>query len=130
MDEYKYRQQQRINEWNLRQSHSYIKERYPNIENISLKLDFTYLGIDKIEKSRTLEFTPNDRVYFKIDCINPECVDTDLDLSSEIQTMIYKKESILKGRKTCNGYQDFERFKAKNYHCLTTMNFEIEIKYK
>jgi hypothetical protein len=130
MDEYKFRQQQFINEWNLKQSRSFIKERYPDVDDISIKLDFTYIGIDKMEKSKTLRFTPNDKEYFKFDCINPECVDTDLDLSREIQTMIFEKKSILKGKKTCNGYQDYERFRAKSFHCLTTMNYEIEIKYK
>lgn len=130
MDEYKYREQHRINEYNLKQSRLFIKERYPNIENISIRLDFIYLGIDKIEESRSIIYTPEQRDYFKIECINSECVKTDLDLSNEINSMISNKENILKGEQICNGYQDYERFMAKNHHCLATMCFEIKIQYK
>ncbi|GMT46063.1 MAG: hypothetical protein IEMM0006_1895 [bacterium] len=36
----------------------------------------------------------------------------------------------MKGHQTCNGYQDYERYKARNYHCLCRLDYNIEIKYR
>jgi hypothetical protein len=130
MDEYKYRQTLFANRWNLEQSRSTIGQIYPNIEEIKIIFDFTYNGVTTIEKHYEKIYLKSDKDFFLIDCINSDCVQTDLDLSQEIRSMISQKETNLKGQKTCNGYQDFERFRAKNYHCLAEMKFEIGIKYK
>lgn len=130
MNESEFRKQAFTNNWNLKNSKQLISSRYQSISQIIIKLDFTFNGAVAHSKHIERTFKPSDHDYFKIDCINPECINSDLDLSEEIRDMVYKGSSLLQGRKVCNGYQDYERFRSKGSHCLAEMEFEILIEYK
>ncbi len=129
MDENTYRKNLANNKWNLMRSRSTIGNIYPSVEKIKIKLEFNYTGANTIIRSIEMPYYQNDKDFFQIDCINEDCVNSDLDLSYEIKSMIDDQKTILEGHKLCNGFQDWERFKARNYKCLAKMNFIIEIKY-
>lgn len=129
MNEDNIRQEIFKNEWHTQQRQPTIKESFQNVDEISIDLEFEYLGITKVTKQQKRTFKPSDRFYFKITCLNTECLYSTLDLESDILSMLNNGEDKRSGQQTCNGWQDFERFRAKNYHCLATMNYEVTIKY-
>ena len=130
MNETEFREQLFKNDWNLKNSRPYISSAYPNVNQITLNLDFEYSGVTYITDSRKIVLKSTDKDFFKIDCINSECVHSDLDLSEDIIRMIHTKDSYFEGHMTCNGYQNFTRYQAHGNHCLTQLNFKIFIEYK
>ena len=130
MKESEYRQKIFANNWNLQNSRPEISSTYPEVKKITVDLDFTYMGAIEHQSSTTKVYHPYDKEYFRLDCINPECVHTNLDLSHDIRNMIRNREFTGEGSKSCHGYQDFERFRAKGNKCLAEMLFTIRIDYK
>jgi hypothetical protein len=130
MEEYKFRQKLFVDKLRLEQYQSTIEIHYPALAEIILNLKFTYNGVVQSKEEITLKYTPKDKAFFKIECINADCVYSDLELKDEIQKMIGKKETHSVGTKTCNGYQDYRRYLSRGNHCLTDMEYEIKLKYK
>ena len=130
MEEYKFRQKLFTDRFRLELNQSTIDLIFPTVEKINIKLNFTYNGVTQWKKERSLTYIPKDKAFFKIECINTECVYTDLELTEEIQKMIRSKETISTGTKTCSGYQDYRRYLSRANHCLTEMEYEIVIEYK
>jgi hypothetical protein len=130
MNEDQLRQKMFENDWNLMQSRPEIKELYPKIDLIKMELAFNYSGAYTVNKQDYIEYKPFDKMFFKIKCANPECVFSDLDLSSEIFTMYHNNENIKEGKKICNGAQDYKRYRSKGTSCLCTMQYKIQIEYK
>ncbi|SHN30970.1 hypothetical protein SAMN04488057_118103 [Cyclobacterium lianum] len=114
--------------WHSYQNSPSIKSSFPQVQEIILNLNFNYDESYRKKLKKTLN--PNDKAFFQIECINKDCVYGGFNLSSEVRGMISKKVTEYNGHQTCNGYQDFERYKAKDYHCLCKLNYEIEIKYQ
>jgi hypothetical protein len=129
MNEDKYRQIIFSNKWNLEQSRQSIGETYPNVDLIKIKFEFTYFGVILKKKMMEKIFYRHDKEFFQVDCINLNCINSDLNLSNEINNMIKIRETTLLGEKTCHGYQNFQRYKTNGNSCLTKMKFQIDIKY-
>ena len=130
MNEPEFRKQLFKNDWNLKNSRPYISSVYPNVNQITLNLGFDYEGVVLMSDSHEKIYKPTDKDFFKIDCVNSECIQSDLDLSEDIRSMIHTKISFLEGQKTCNGYQNFTRYQAHGNHCLAQLKFKINIEYK
>lgn len=129
MEEHKFRQKLFADRFQLEQCQPTIEMAYPSIDQICFNLKFTYDGVTRWEKVIKYTKTPKDKAFFKIECINTDCVHTDLELRDEIQEMTLNKETHSVGAKTCNGYQDYRRFLSQGNHCLTKMEYEIVIIY-
>ncbi|NOQ25770.1 MAG: hypothetical protein GQ564_10455 [Bacteroidales bacterium] len=129
IDEQKIRQKEFENRLNDEQCKPFIKDVFPFIDKITIRLKFQYTGAMEIENGQQIIKTREDKFYFRIPCINPECIYSDLNLINEINSLINFRETNMNGKKLCNGWQDYVRYKAKNYHCQTHMDYEIEIKY-
>ena len=53
---------------------------YPTVKQITLDLDFEYHGAASYTDHKEKHFRPDNKAFFKIDCINPEGIYCDLDL--------------------------------------------------
>lgn len=129
MNEYQHRSQLLKNEDYLKQSSPSIEQQFPNIKSISIQIQHTYHGVLTKKELETINFSPKDKSYFKVQCINSECFKTDLDLKHDVTKMISQKESFTQGNLTCNGYQTYSRYLSGGNHCLAEVNFEIKIDY-
>lgn len=114
--------------WYSYQNSPSIESSFPQVQEIILNLNFNY--DESYKKNLKKIIKPSDKAFFQIECINKDCVYGGFNLSSEIREIISKNQTEYKGHQTCNGYQDYERYKAKNYHCLCRLDYEIEIKYQ
>jgi len=130
MEEHKFRQKLFTDLFRLKQYQSTIALIYPTIEKINIKLKFTYDGVTQWKEDQSLTYYPEDKAFFKIVCINTECVYTDFELKEEITKMVGIKERVSNGLKICNGYQDYSRYLSRGNYCSTEMEYEIEIIYK
>lgn len=104
-----------------------IKLSFPQVQEIILNLNFNY--DDSYNGNLKKILNPTDKAFFRIVCINRDCIYGGFNLSSEIYGMISKKRTKYNGHQVCNGYQDYERYIARNNHCLCRLDYEIEIKY-
>lgn len=127
----KIRQADFTNKWEQRKNSSLICESYPNVEKIEIYILLEYPNaFSEHKKTDSKTFLPNDKAYFEISCINKDCIFSDLKLDSEINTAISKKLEFLNDRKICNGYNTFSCYERKSGTCMTSLEFEIKIKYK
>lgn len=104
-----------------------LKDVFPNIDEINIKLQFSY---DDYNQNSDLVIKENDKAFFQIKCINRDCIHGGFNLTSIIHESLKNKLLTKIGSATCNGWQDFERYRAQNYHCLCTLNYSANFKYK
>lgn len=101
---------------------------FPEVKEISIYLKFNY---DEYIKSETTKiFLSSDRAFFAFECVNKDCIHGGFNLSNEIYAMVKLKINKKDGKLICDGYQDYERFLSKNYHCLCEVDYIIEVKYE
>ncbi len=115
---------------NLYNSSPIISEAYPSVSSISIKKtyydDSSNNQIGEIEVWN-LPITTM-RMYVDIKCILRSCIDGGFEITSDIISMIGKKETQRKSKLVCQGWQDEER--VGHYYCLSTLEYEINITYK
>lgn len=125
------RQREANNKWEKRKSSYFISEIYPEVIEISLDLKFDYPNAFSDHKPlRTTKHLPLDKAYFEIDCINSDCLHSDLRLDNEIRSTIKQKLDFCEGYKICNGYNTFSCYEQNHGTCLTRLDYKIKIKYK
>ncbi len=119
------------NKLEKRRNSPLISESYPNVETIEINMLLDYPNAFSEHKKRDSKtFLPTDKAYFEISCINKDCVFSDLKLDSEIHNTIFKKLESFKNKKNCNGYNTFSCYERKLGTCMTSLEFEVKIKYK
>jgi hypothetical protein len=119
------------NRWEKRKATSLISEVFPDVLEISFNLNLDYPNAFAIhQKHFSNVFSPIDKAYFEISCINKDCLFSDLSLKDEVYHAVGKKLLFLEGTKTCQGYNTFDCYEEKSSTCMTKLDFEINIKYK
>ena len=119
------------NKLEQRKYSSLISERYPNVEEIKIEMLLDYPNVFSEHKREDSKiFKPHDKAYFEIDCINKDCVFSDLSLDSEVFTAINQQLESFKDRKICHGYNTFSCYERKSGTCMTNLDYEIKITYK
>lgn len=103
-----------------------LKQTFPGIESIFFRFQFLY---DGYQEPMELNLTEKDKAFFKFKCINKDCILGGFNLTGEIYEAVRKKADQTTGTLTCEGWQDYERYKAQNYHCLCNLTYEIFFKY-
>jgi len=127
----KIRQIEANNRWEKRKYSSLIYEIYPNVKEISFDLHLDYPNAFNVHKQHfTPKFSPTDKAYFEISCINKDCLFSDLDLENEVRDTINKNLDFYKGHKICHGWNTYGCYERKQGTCMTSLDFEIKIKYK
>ncbi|GMT46062.1 MAG: hypothetical protein IEMM0006_1894 [bacterium] len=65
--------------WYTYQNSPQISSIYPQIKEINLKLNFNY--DESLKKESLKVFKPSDKIFFKIECINKDCIYGGFNLS-------------------------------------------------
>ena len=127
----KTRQTEANNKWEKIKYSSLISDCYPDVMEILLDLKLDYPNAFSIQKDhRTHKYNPTDKAYFEIACINRDCIFSDLQLDNEIRNAIRQKLEFCEGHKICNGYNTFGCYERRQGTCMTSLDYEIRIKYK
>ncbi|WP_370090033.1 hypothetical protein [Ekhidna sp.] len=127
MKEQEIRQKESEINWNRKINSPLLKERFPQVESICISLTREYSGAYAYSDIQEFTFTKSDKSYFKIDCLNPECIYSDLDFEEEIINAVNQRTQKTEGRKICHGWQDFERL--NQYKCQSRVDFELVIHF-
>jgi hypothetical protein len=80
-----------------------VADRFPGISEIVLRLTYYQRGQHPVLMVRTLNFTPADYAYFRMDCVREECTNGGFDLTPVIAGLIKDRKKTVKGRILCDG---------------------------
>jgi hypothetical protein len=91
----KERQQQKLDA-------GFVSAHYPEVESIVINMTYSQKGIQK-SFPRLVNFFPDSHAFFRISCLNKECIDGGFDLTKVITTMIGNRRASVKGELNCKG---------------------------
>jgi hypothetical protein len=80
----------------------YVHALFPDVSSIIISMEYRQKGI-KQTMPRTVNFFPSCYAYFRIDCLNSECLDGGFDFSRIISTMVADHKKMSKGEFACQG---------------------------
>jgi hypothetical protein len=80
-----------------------ISEQFPEIANISIKIQNSYGKKNPITIARDFKFLPDSHAYFTAECLNKNCADGGFDMSKVIISMIKKRKNSGEGELHCCG---------------------------
>jgi hypothetical protein len=106
-----------------------LAARFPDLA--ALKVDFSYLNPDGTSRNREVKYSVNlDRVssVFRIDCLNPDCVGGDYDLSVALAHAVAIRQGAVTGELRCEGWQD--RFTIDRVRCHQRIAFTLSLGYR
>jgi len=77
----------------------FVATHYPEVASIVINMMYNQSGIKSL--SRTMNFAPGSTAFFRVACLNRDCVDGGFDLSQVITTMIKNRREAAKGDLNC-----------------------------
>jgi len=97
-----------------------MSECYPNVASIIIAMNYYQGSNTQIMMQRTVNFCASSATYFKMECMNRECVDGGFNLEPVIAKMIKNRLKSGKGELVCSG-------KESSGHAK--IDYKISIKY-
>ena len=97
-----------------------VNAKFPEVASIIITMTYNQKGIGK-PMPRTINFAPDSFAFFKVDCLNKECVDGGFDLTREITAMVGKSKKTAKGELVCVGADQSESH--------SDIKYEVAIQY-
>jgi hypothetical protein len=79
-----------------------VATHFPEVASIVVSMTYNQRGILR-SLPRTVNFFPSSCAFFRVDCLNKECVDGGFDLTQVITTMIGNHKKSAKGDLSCEG---------------------------
>jgi len=97
-----------------------VAAHFPKVTNIVINMIYNQIGLNKA-LLRTVNFFPASSAFFRVDCVNRDCVNGGLDLTQVITGMIGKRRETAKGKLSCDGNGPVVGH--------SSITYKIEIKY-
>ena len=80
----------------------FVATHFPEVTGIVISMMYNQKGIAK-SLPRIVHFFPDSSAFFRIDCLNKDCVDGGFDLSQVLNSMIRNRREAAKGQLSCEG---------------------------
>ena len=105
-----------------------LKERYPNVLEIKVRMSFEpYDSEDRnLLNDKEESFCPGSRAFFEFACPFCECIGGGFELL-DVSEMVAKGKTEVSGTAICKGWQDLERI--NKFQCRLKMNYRITVIY-
>jgi hypothetical protein len=103
-----------------REETGFVASHFPDVTGIVISMSYNQIGLNKA-LLRTVNFFPGSYAFFKVDCVNRECLDGGFDLTDIITEMVGKHRETAKGKLSCEG-----NGLAAGHSAIT---YEVEIQY-
>jgi len=106
-----------------------LQEKFASLAALSIK--YNYLNPDGSPRHREVKFTVNVErasAVVRVDCLNPDCVGGDFDLSDALAQAVHIRQREVSGELRCEGWQD--RFSIDHVLCHQRIAFEIALEYQ
>jgi len=78
-----------------------VSVHFPEVAGIVISMIYNKKGIQSL--LRTLNFYPSSAAFFRVDCLNNNCVDGGFDLTQVVTAMIGNRKEAAKGELSCEG---------------------------
>lgn len=75
---------------------------FPGVSSIVINIKYSQKGLGQ-PMPRTVNFFPDSYAFFRVECLNKECVDGGFDFTGIINGMIGNRRTVTKGELDCNG---------------------------
>jgi len=98
----------------------FVSAHFPGVANIVISMIYNQVGLNK-SLLRTVNFFPDSYAFFRVDCVNRDCVDGGFDLTKVITTTLGKRGETAKGKLNCEGNGP-----AAGHSAIT---YEVDIQY-
>jgi hypothetical protein len=79
-----------------------LSTHFPEVSNIVISMIYNQIGLNK-SLVRTVNFFPGSSAFFRVDCVNKDCVDGGFDLTQVITGIVGKHGETAKGELSCEG---------------------------
>ncbi len=99
----------------------FMKTHYPRVTSISIRMKYSQKGIAK-SLQRVVHFSPDSYAFFRINCLNKDCIDGGFDFTRLITTMIKNQSTETSGELLCDGGEE-----AASGH--SAVAYEVAIRY-
>jgi len=94
---------------------------HPGVESIIVVMNYYHGGSEQAIMQRTVNFCSGSATYFKMECMNHDCVDGGFNLEPVIVSMIKDRLKSGKGELSCKG---------KDAVAHARIDYKISVKYK
>ncbi len=81
----------------------FVSTHFPKVSSIVISMIYNQIGLNKA-LLRTVNFFPDSPAFFRVDCVNKDCVNGGFDLTQIITAMIGKHKETAKGKLSCEGH--------------------------
>jgi hypothetical protein len=98
----------------------FVSAHFPGVANIVISMIYNQVGLNK-SLLRTVNFFPGSSAFFRVDCVNKDCVDGGFDLTKVITGTVGKHGKTAKGKLNCEGNGP-----AASHSAIT---YEVDIQY-
>jgi len=98
----------------------FVSAHFPEVTDIAISMIYNQIGLNK-SLLRTVNFFPDSYAFFRIDCVNRDCLEGGFDLTKVITSTIGKRGHSAKGKLSCQG-----RGPAEGHSAIT---YEVVIRY-
>ena|SRR5208337_166035 len=84
-----------------REEAGFVSELFPKVVTIGITMTYAQTGVlDPL--TRAINFSPNSRAIFKVNCLCSECIEGGFDFTEIISSMVRARETVSKGEINCN----------------------------
>lgn len=80
----------------------FVSAHFPKVASIVISMIYNQVGLNKA-LMRTVNFFPDSSAFFRVDCVNRDCVNGGFDLTQVINDMVGKNKVTVKGKLSCEG---------------------------
>jgi hypothetical protein len=80
----------------------FVVARFPKVASIVISMIYNQVGLNKA-LLRTVNFFPDSSAFFRVDCVNRDCVNGGFDLTQVITDTVGKHKETAKGKLSCEG---------------------------
>ncbi len=105
-----------------------LSEKFPRLKSLTVELE--YFNSEGVPKNSHIKYTVNPahaKSVFRFDCLNPECVGGDYDLSDGLSGAIAAKQSVATGEMVCKGWMS--KTTIDRLRCGNILRYKLTLAY-
>lgn len=115
-----------IFEHEMQQISPVLKEFAPECKGVNIHVILSFVSaFGSMKKDIDTLITPEDKVYFHVDCLNNDCTGHGFSISNQIREALRVHE-IIEGEVRCDGKEDWKYLNNSGCSCMSSCKYRIE----
>ena len=105
-----------------------LAEKFPLLKSLTVDLTFyDPAGVSKCSQIKYRVNLDNAKSVFRFDCVNPDCIRGDFDLSEELANAVSSRITTASGEMCCQGWRS--KATIDTFHCHSILRFTLSLGY-